>query len=175
MRRSRKRCSLMLSMKDARQETHLGSVLHGGPSGRNLGSVSLDKRGEDGVGERELNQVLGDVLLHLVLGESLCRRDAKGQESDCVLNDNDLGWTERTGAGRTSGPEGLFGEEGGGDGLVRDSGNELVVDNVDLTVARTKEREQTTHSMSAVCPSLGSKLIPSLGRRCFGAGLSSSL
>jgi len=53
-------------------KAYVGSVLHGGSPGRDLGGVTLDKCGEDGVGKCELSQVLGDILLHFVLLETGC-------------------------------------------------------------------------------------------------------
>lgn len=70
--------------------THVGSVLHGRPASRNLGGVTLDESGEDGVGKRELDEVLGDILLHLVSLEA--SRSGKGLLVDdgggsCLVGD----------------------------------------------------------------------------------------
>jgi hypothetical protein len=82
--------------------THVRRVLHGRSTGRDLGGVALDERSVDGVGERKLGEVLGDVLLHLVLLE----------------------------AGGLA--ESLGGDDGGGVGLVREGGNVGVGDDADL-------------------------------------------
>lgn len=59
----------------------LGSVVHGVTLRVDLGSVTLDERGVDGVGEREFGKVLGDIILLLVqlelgsVAESILRED----------------------------------------------------------------------------------------------------
>lgn len=63
--------------RSTRSCTDLRSVLHSSSSSGNLSSVSLDESGKDGVGKGELDEVLGDVLLHLVLGESSCSERRK--------------------------------------------------------------------------------------------------
>lgn len=133
------------------EKAHLGSVLHGRSSGRNLGSVSLDEGGVDAVGERELGEVLGDVLLKLVLRETGCsgegsrlmirgegrsRRSEKRWRARAGSSASTPLWRvvgrSRKSSGRTSGEKGVLGKDLDGLGLVRDGGNELVVDEVDL-------------------------------------------
>ena len=82
--------------------TYVGRILHRRPPRRNLSRVALDKRRVNGIGERKLGQVLGDVLLHLVLLE----------------------------AGGLA--EGLGGDDGGHSGLIRDGREVLVGDDADL-------------------------------------------
>ena len=95
--------SVVLELQRANHVTGVvGSVLHGRSPGGNLGGVSLDESSVDGVGETELGEVLGDILLHLVLVET----------------------------GR--GGEGLGGDDGGDSGLVGDGGDVVVGDDSDL-------------------------------------------
>jgi hypothetical protein len=76
--------------------------------------VALDEGSVDGVGERKLGEVLGDVLLHLVLLE----------------------------AGGLA--EGLGGDDGGGVGLVREGGDVGVGDDADLGKSQRGERGNGT-------------------------------
>lgn len=90
--------------------THVRSVLHGLPPGGNLGGVTLDESGVDGVGEGKLGEVLRDILLHLVLLET----------------------------GGLS--EGLGRDDGGGVGFVSDGREVLVGDNSDLSPCQPQDQ-----------------------------------
>lgn len=82
----------------------LGSVVHSVSSSRDLSSVALGHGGVDGVGQREVGKVLDNVVLELVLAEL-----------GGVLN-------------------GLGGVGLLHDGLKRDTGQDLVVDNLNVVV-----------------------------------------
>lgn len=82
----------------------LGGVVHGVSSSGNLSGVTLGHSGEDGVSQGEVGKVLDDIILKLVLAKL-----------GGVLN-------------------GLGGEGLLHDGLERDTGKDLVVDNLDVVV-----------------------------------------
>lgn len=97
---------------------HVGSVLHGSSPGGNLSGVALNKSGVDGVGERELGKVFGDVLLHLVLLEP------------------------------GSGLERLGGNDGDGAGLVGDGREVVVGDDLDLRGGTKRYAISTGHCIA---------------------------
>lgn len=75
---------------------------HGIALGGDLGGVTLDEGGVDGVGERELGKVVGEVGLFVDLVRGIGR----------------------------AGDEGVLGDDFGDGGLIRNDGEEAVVDDV---------------------------------------------
>lgn len=108
--------------------TYVGSVLHGGSSSGNLGGVSLNKSGENGVGKSKLGQVLGNILLHFVSLE--------------------------TGGGL----QGLSRDDGGGSGFVRDGREVFVGNDSDLESSVASWPFPTLHGAMTDLVKLGIEL-----------------